>query len=411
MKTRNKEPVGLKDVATSLEIFSHDCVPARFTQLLKNSEALHLIAEKIISLEAESERELAADSFIRGAFLHFNTTVYDSFSMRLLEDEDLKRGKVSQLAQALNTPQHRLNFLLARSCLCEAALCGHLLQRNRESLSLWSEMVDISSRHPSLSSFAPPLPDPDILLRRFTDRAEQSYRQIEEQGLSIVDIEGPFYRSLVEAGFIWLKLVQEGSDRVLIERARRLVHKVLYFLQSPPGERWILQPYRFIQPTDSLREILNEILRHHLETPHFLNDPDFVKFFPTTDSCFVLTEGRIRKRRYFVTFPPLSCFCGKKNDSADIRDAAANALLYIRNHLDDIPQSNAATHVQMFLSRIEELQRGEDIKTASKKFGVGITANAIALAVCDSFQLPSEARGIIAVFVNALMPLLWRGSN
>lgn len=400
----------LAAVLLCLMEFSQNCVPARFTELLKSAEALRSLVPMITGVEDEGEQDIAAHAFSR-ASSHFNFVVRRSYSMHLLEDEDEAQTTEARLARSLATPEKRLDFLLALSGLCCATLCGDALRRNPNSLSLWVEMIQVASNYPALAAFAPPI-DSDALMARYDSLVETIHKQWDEQGLRVIDLVFPLFLPRIHAGALWLKLLQEGADKATIERIRQLEHRVLHFLNSTSGERWILQPYKHILPTDSLRGILNELLSRDLQLEAESDDSDrwIEKIFPLRRPAFRVTEGRIRKHHYVILFPVPSYFI-TEDDERLFKAAADHPLQFIRDHLKDLPRSVGTREVERHVARIEDLQNDEKLAAWSKTLAVGMTANAIAVALCNSFEWPSEVRPFITTFVSSLVLLFRRNSH
>lgn len=404
----NEDPTTLAAVLASLMEFSRNCIPGRFTELLMFAELLRSIATVVLRLEDEDELDAAALAFHQ-ASQHFAAVVLESHSMYLLEDEAGAAVGAAQLERALAPPLRRANFLLALSGVCLASLCGDALRRNRVSLSLWEPMIAVASTYPAVGCLAPTI-DPDWVISAYDGFVGELHKNFEREGFEIIDLELPLHLLRVHAGALWLKLVQSGPDSATIERTRQLLHRALYFLQSPPDERWILQPYRRIGPTDSLRGILNELLRRDLELRPTTNAPMhniMEEIFPNQHFVCHLTEGRIRKRQYVILFPASRYFIAEKDERL-FKSAAEHPLQWVRDHLGDIPRSLGVQQVRKEVARMEDLQNDENLEAWTKTVAVGMTANAISVALCNSLQLPSEARAFITVFVSSLVLLLRR---
>ena len=402
----NEEPTNLETVLASLMEFSNNCVPDRFTVLLSSVEVLRSIVTNINRLEDEDEQEIAVGAF-SDANHHFDLVVWKAHSMHLLEEEGGAQTEAAQLARALATPARRGNFLVAIGGLCQAALCGDALRRNRDSLVVWSRAISLANTHPAVAPFAPPI-DPDELMSKHASDVEATYKEWEVQGFRIIDLESPLLRLQIHAGALWLKLLQDGPDKAVIEQTRQLLHRSLYFLKAPSDERWTLRPYSLIGPTDNLRAILNELLRHDLEPMPRGNDSTaslMEEIFPNNPPPYQLTEGRLRKRRYVILFPR-SLYFITEPDELILRAAAEHPVKFIRDHLEDMPRSLGVLEVERRLVGIENLQNDENLATWAKTVAVGMTANAIAAAVCNSLQLPSEARAFITVFASSLVLLV-----
>jgi hypothetical protein len=409
----SQEPTDLATVLASLTDFSHRCVPGKFTELLSSSEVLNSIATMIIRLEDDDEQETAAHAFNR-ARMHLDSIVRRSYLMYLLEDEAGDQTKAAQLARALAIPAERANFLFALARLSEAAVCGDALRRNRDARFLWHYMLTVATNFPAMAGFAPPI-DPDALMSKVASGAEAVYKRAEGRGLRLIDLDNPLAVLEEHAGALWLKLLQDGPDKAAIEQIRKLLRRALHFLQSPPGERWILQPYKSILPTDSLRGILDELLNYDLEplsrddlTTIFMEKsspltPAFPPVGPFAVFGCLLTEGRFRKRKYAILFPDPQFLVNER-----VEEPTAQPLQFIKDHLDDIPTSIGTKRVERHLARIEALQNEENLEPWLKTLAVGMTANAISLALCHSLQLPSEARAFITTFVNSLVLLVRR---
>jgi hypothetical protein len=404
----NEEPPVLAAVLVSLTDFGRSCVPGKFTELLSSSEVLKSIARMIILLEDEDEQETAARAF-HGASRHFDFVVHQSYFMHLLEDENGDQTKAAQLARALALPERRGNVLLVLGVLCLAGLCGAALRRNRDSAFFWDTMIAVASDYPAMARLAPSI-DPDAFMSKHASTIETAYRRGEAQGLRVIDLHLPLVFQTEYAYALWLELLQDGPDKAMIERIRQLLRRVLHFLQSPPIEPWILQPYKSIQPTDSLRGILDEILNYDLVDLVKSNDSmnsAMKEIYPNTPYQFLLTEGRILKRKYVIVFPGSRYFIGE-HDEERFEEFAAHPLQFIKDHLDDIPRSIETKAVEKHVARIEALQNEENLEPWLKSFATVMTANAIALALCNSFQLPSEARAFITAFVSSLILLVRR---
>lgn len=407
----NEEPTSLTAVLDCLAEFSHNCVPAGFTGLLRSAEAVKSIATMIAWLEDEEEVDTAAVALKR-ALQHFDSVVRESLSMYLLEDEDGAQTTAAQLARVLATPARRGNFLLALVGLSLAAVLGDALRRNQTSLSLWEEMIVTASTYPAVACFAPPI-DIDALLNQHTSDVALLYDSWESRDFKVIDLEMPLRLLRLHAGALWLKLLQNGPDKAVIERTRQRLQRALYFLQSSPGERWILQPYKLIGPTDSLRGILNELLSHDLEFwPRRDDSKDRLieQIFPTQSFLCKLTVGRIRKREYVILFPALRYFITEKNENL-FKTAAEHPLRFVRDHIEDMSKSLGAQQTKKELERIEDLQNGEKLAAWAQTVTVGLTANAVSVALCNLLGLPSEARAFITVFTGSLILLIQRRSN
>lgn len=387
-------------IQIALLAFRNECVPGRFTELLRWLDRLRGIAENIAQLGDENEQLRAIIAF-NTAHIHFQAVVRQSYSMYLLEDEDGASTDAGRLARALASPANRETLLLATTWLCSVALCSSGLRRSRDSRILWEGVIE-ASIFPAAAKIAPPI-DAEELINKWADEHKSYCRELEADGSKVIDLSFPPGFAAFHAGALILKLLQDGPDKALTDRARHLAVRALHFLQAPAIDSWMVQGYKEIRENDSLRAILDELLGYELEP---VNGVQLI--FRGKPRIYTLTKDS--KRRYVILLPQADYFFSEPERA--LYDAFdTDPIQFIRNHLDEIPRSIRVQAIERKLAQIRDLQNEETITTFTKALITEVTASAIAYSLCASFNLPPEARDVIAVVVAPLIELARRKSG
>jgi len=392
------------------------CEPAGFLRLVQTSQQFISAVDALGDIQDEGEFHLAFSRFI-GLQLRFHAAFQQSYDMGLLGHIDESSSascapqELKELDRALTT-SHRRVELIAVVCRFAETLAWRVGIHKFPNLLLpWGQMFALVLDRPILAA---------VVGKVDFDKWDHLRNQAENRGRAIfeacnyekIDILGSVNRIVEEAGRLWLHALAGGTDAGELIACANHLRRLVSFLTLPTQERWIIQGFHTIGPTDSAEAIFSEVLRYD-PRPLIASDPllpqlqeaGFTAPVSGIPLLSIAVGGVFRKRRYVVDCPSLAFFVSRLSAVA-IEQVTADPVSFLRSHYRQIPDSLAVQTHQQYLTRVESYIRDATFKETIGEFAADLSGEVSTMLIAHVLGASPEISALIGASFGATVHVI-----
>jgi hypothetical protein len=405
------------DLTPRLDEIAEDCKPQPFLRLAATARDFVSVASSLRDLEDVLEFEKAF-SQIMGLLVRFYAAFQQAHDMGLLAsiDETTRSSprELRELDRALEYPARRISCLLA---VCQLALATATLIGMRRFPSYyfpWTHMFALLFEQPALAALFQ-----GVDLAKWESIKEEPgerFAALAESGGFLRICIRPCCNGLVyEAGALWTDSLVRGLEEKKLKECADRMGRLVSFLTMPARDRWILQQYTSIGSTDSMQEVLKEILRHDIR---LVSEADGVELDKLGQyarglddlpaDMLLLAHGWLKKRKYLVALPDFQYFVGRLS-STTFEEASTDPVQFLRRHWRDAPGSLIAEHRRQWLSRIEGAIADTKFRDTMEHVIANLAGDTFAYAISSSVGTSPEVSifiaGCFGIAVDVMMSL------
>ena len=405
------------DLEPKLDAIADKCRPQLFLGFASTARDFISIASSLCRFEDEWEFEKAFSRLV-GLFVQFHASLHQAFDMGLLVsvDETTRPSsrELRELDRALEHPDRRFWCLITVSQLAQATACLIGTRRFPAYAPPWPIMFHLLFDEPALAGIFQ-----GVDLAKWVplrgDAEERFARMAESAGFQRIGIRSSCEALFYEAGELWFDSLTRGIDAEKVKECAGRMGRLVVFLTLPAQERWILQEFRAIGPTDSLQSVLQEIMRHDVRVASDSDGLDLEKLGQYARGLdgmpadvLLLTHGWIKKHKYVVSLPDFQYFIPQLSAAA-FEEARSNPVDFLRRHWKDAPKSVVVQHRQRWRTKIDSAAVDAKFRGTMEHVLANLAGEAFAYAVSSSVGTSPEASifiaGCFGIAVDVMMTL------
>ncbi len=411
-------------------ILSLDALMSRLAQLDNDSKPTSFY--ELFVLAEDFCKTTSAHSSVEGAHLRlwlrqigyvakvYSAYVYESSNKGFLNEPRRSRSpKINELDRALQTPKLRAHFLVLLVASSLASAARMLLSTNTRlgvAHIAWECLINTANFFPAL---APLVIGCDFVNLRAINlnEAKRVAETLRAHGYEPILLWEACMTAEKEAWGAWFQAAQtEGPERLsLLKTAVHTLGSAVRYMLLTEGTR-IPQTFYSLYEQASMTAILHKVAHKKLERlptdvwADIHEEPDFDS--PT--GFFVFSEGILRKRRYVIDLPDISCLVHTLTYSAH-QEWKNDPPSFVRRNIDNISTSLHAKRIQLQYDTMQSglldatfAAAGDRIKQQVGPIMKEMTPEAIAVLIVEGAHLPAIATPVFTLFFRRIYRFVQR---